>query len=172
MIEPVTMRMNYGQMSMAGHVALLRRLYCEMRNIAPKYGNNKCWDDDRNACISELAVANWLNLYWDGSVGDFKQRDCGRMVDVRAIKKRHRKLILHPADADDKPVVLALVDLPDVIMLGWSFARFGKLQQYWADPTGENRHAFFAPHSILRPMSELRDWVALQPSIWAVKRAA
>jgi hypothetical protein len=108
-------------------------------------------------CLGEMAVAKHCNLFWGGSVGDFKAVDVGGKVQVRACSRADRRLILHHEDDDARPFVLAIVnDLPNVTLRGWLLAGDGKQQNYWEDPVG-GRPAFFVPQTCLRPMDELKD---------------
>jgi len=157
----IQIKLTYGQIMMAAHVALMRRTSNMLRQIAPKHGASNgegSWEIDINGCVGELAVARYLNLFWCGSLNDFKARDVGGMVDVRSRTKQHYELILHPDDPDDVPFVLAWVNLPYVELSGWTLARDGKFPGFWSDPAG-GRPAFFVPKKHLEPMPSLLDWV-------------
>ena len=110
------------------------------------------------SCGAEMAVAKYLNLYWSGALGDYKARDVGGMVEVRARSSMDWDLLVHPEDADDLPFVLVVPQPPIFVIRGWMFARDAKQSQFWSDPA-RGRAAFFVPVDKLRPMSELKDWV-------------
>lgn len=42
-------------------------------------------------------------------------------------------------------------------IVGWICARAGKREEFWCDPTGCGRHAYFVPQSLLHDLDELRD---------------
>lgn len=160
---PVSVRLTYAQISLAGHVAVMRRTSDMKSGRVPRFGAKQTWDLDINGCCGEIAVARYLNLFWCGAFNDFEARDVGGLVDVRACSKRDYRLILHHDDIDGVPYVNAHVSPPDVVMSGWLFAREGKLDKYWDDPLG-GRAAFFVPQKFLRPMDELLAWAkAPQP---------
>lgn len=112
----------------------------------------------QGAC-AEVAVARYLDVFWDGSVGAIDPGDVGR-VEVRSTIPDTNRLVLHPTDRDDAAFVLVTGCTPRLTLRGWTIGRDGKQEHYWQDPTGHNRHAFFVPRSILRPMDELRLLVA------------
>jgi len=157
----VTIKLGYGQLSMASHVAVMRRASNMLKQIAPKHGATNgegSWEIDINGCCAELAVARYLNLFWCGALNNFRARDVGGLVDVRSRSKHHYQLILHPDDPDDVPFVLVWAHPPDFELTGWLLAREGKQQEFWSDPAG-GRPAFFVPKERLHPMAALREWV-------------
>lgn len=113
------------------------------------------FDEHWMGCVSENAVARWRNVYWDSlKLGVVDCHD----VQVRAVLEIGRRLILHPEDPDDQPYISVLIDLsalPTVFLRGWIMGRDGKRQEFWCDPEGKKRHAFFVPNKLLRPMSTL-----------------
>jgi hypothetical protein len=154
-------KLTYAQISMAAYVGVMRRTSNLKRGVAPKYGATNgpgSWDLEVISCCAELAVAKYLNLFWCGSIGDFAAKDVGRLVQVRSTDKPTHRLILHPRDDDRDPFVLAIMIGADTFDLcGWIFAREGKCDAFWCDPSGTGRPAFFVPNEKLRPMAQLLD---------------
>lgn len=107
--------------------------------------------------LGEIALGKHLDRYWTPlELGTVDVGGC----EVRAIDVPTKRLRLHPKDNDASPFISALVErkkLPQVTLRGWLHARDGKLPQYWSDPTGKNRPAFFVDNAILRPMETLRE---------------
>lgn len=110
--------------------------------------------------IGELAAAKAFGLYW-GNIIEPDDDDVGGRINVRAANKRPFGLCIHPTDANDKPFLCAdLSALPCVTLPGWAFAKEAKNKDWWKDPTGKNRHAFFMPVELLHSLDELAEWIA------------
>jgi len=167
----IAIKLTEGQISMASHIGVMRRISNLRRSTPPKHGAGNgegSWEIDINGCCAELAVACYLNLFWCGSLNDYAARDVGGLVDVRSTMKPDRRLPLHPDDLDSVPFVLAwprppLFSVYDLV--GWTLARDGKRQEFWCDPTNNGRPAFFVPKNVLHPMPALREWTERMRSL-------
>jgi hypothetical protein len=150
-------------MMLAYQVAAQRRIMNMKKGLGAKYGapeGEGSEELDIIAARGEMAVAKGLNLYWSGTVGDYGAIDVGGMVDVRTRTKHWHSLILHPADKDDLPFVLVdASNPPNMRLVGWMYAKDGKDQKFWDDPSKKNRPAFFIPQEALRPIEELKNIV-------------
>lgn len=153
----VPMRLTYAQISIASMVATMRHVNNRKHGRPQRYGMTKfVWDAEIESCCAEMAVAALLNLYWDGgTLNCYTERDVGGIVDVRWTDRANGRLILHKDDPDDVPFVLVTGTNGAYTIVGWLFARDGKRDEYWCDPTGEGRPAYFVPQKALRPVSEI-----------------
>lgn len=151
--------LSWAEMQLAYMVAGQRRIMNMKKKLPGKYGapeREGSEELDLVAARGEMAVAKALNLYWTGTVGDYGAVDVGGLVEVRSRTKDWHSLILHPSDRDDLPFVLADVsDPPRVRLSGWIYAKDGKQDKFWSDPSGKNRPAFFIEQKHLRPLEEL-----------------
>lgn len=113
------------------------------------------WQNNCDGATGECAIAKWLNVFWDGALGDFRAKDVGGRYQARTTPYDWGDMILHPDDADDDVFILVLShNAPAYYLKGWVYGREGKLEKYWRD--GEkNRPAFFVPQGMLEPMSTL-----------------
>lgn len=102
--------------------------------------------------LGEMAFAKWSGIYNCG-VGTFRGPDVGR-YEVRTSHNRNARLILHPDDKDDAIYWLLNGFNGHYRVRGWTFGRDGKNSEYWEDPTGTDRFAFFVPHDKLHPPTE------------------
>lgn len=147
-------------MALSYQVASQRAIMNMKFQVSPRYGAPELdGAEEINifSCRGEMAVAKYLNLFWSGSVGDYKAPDVGGLVEVRTINKAGRRLIVHPEDRDWAPYVLVDVsNQPMMKLVGWMFGTDAKNKKYWADPTGKGRHAYFVPQSDLLPMEQLK----------------
>lgn len=117
---------------------------------------DKGWAAHIIGAIGEMALAIVTGCYWDGALGDYKADDVGGVYQVRSTDNPWKQsLILHKSDADDKPFVLGTVHRLTVTLEGWMYAREGKKKDWWKDPTGTQRWAYFVEKQHLHPMSTL-----------------
>lgn len=152
------------EMFIAFSLAGMRNGQNKNNNAKPRYGasENESEAIDIYSCRGEMAVAKYLNLFWSGSLGDYKAVDVGGLVEVRTVNKKGRRLIVHPEDRDWAPYVLVdASDAPNMLLIGWMYGADAKNKDYWSDPTGMGRHAFFVPQDDLRYMDELKSLVSL-----------
>lgn len=112
------------------------------------------WQYNCDGVCGEMVLAKWLNVFYDGSIGNFKAKDAGD-YQARATSHKLGHLLLHPPDAAEDRFVLVLTHAAPVFTLfGWISGKEGKLQKYWRE--GEkDRPAFFVPQSVLQPMDTL-----------------
>lgn len=159
----VRWRLTLPQIRMAALVAIDRRLFALEERLEPAHGGDDNWDDDIKGCCAEFAVALYTNLSWHGSVGKVGKNavpDVGGMIEVKSMRVRNRRLVMHK-DSKNLPHVCTFVDLPFVELHGWMHARDGKQDRYWCDPAKKNAHAYFIDPPY-RPMAELCAWVDLE----------
>lgn len=160
--EPITMTLTAAQLLIAGNVGLMRAAQNVVRGAKGRYGasdGNGSWEIHILGAQAEFATALYLNLSWDGSIGDYKAIDVGNRVNVRSVCSPNRRLLLHRADQDDVPFVCVFAAPPRFSLIGWTLARDGKQDQFWQDPTHQDRPAFFVPHEALQAMPALQAWL-------------
>lgn len=115
-------------------------------------------DVDHRSVCSEIALALYLNVWWDGNLDQFWMPDVGPFE----VRSRHdptrRDLRLSPGDKGDHIYVLAWVeDLPRITLRGWEYGNIVMRQDLQkGDDRPENKGVWFYPHQKLRAMEELR----------------
>lgn len=109
------------------------------------------WTRHIEGCAGEIAVAKYLDRYWNSNLGLYDADDVGPYQVRRC---RHSwGLPIKKKDADEKPFILVLGMTPEMHIAGWAYAREAKQEKYWkADAP---RPAYFLPRLALHPMSEL-----------------
>ncbi len=86
--------------------------------------------------------------------------------DVRGTQYLDGRLILHPRDLDERIYVLVVGPLTArhlaprpyhlaFFVCGWIYGRAGKDKQWWDEPIGNGRPAFFVPQQALMPIQSL-----------------
>lgn len=153
--------LTYAELQIAHVAAGQRWLQCVKFGAGAKYGAPEDGSEadaiSLQGAVGEMAVAKGLNLYWVGSVGEWSAgHDVGGCVDVRSVTKPNHCLILHEMDKDKTPYVLVELSSPSrATLVGWVYGADGKKPEYWSDPSGKRRPAFFVPRRALRPIDEL-----------------
>ena len=152
--DPVV-TLTWSELRSAAMVGVTRRVQDMAKGLKDAHGasDGDRWDRDIEGAAGEMAFAKWANMFWSGALGDLKADDVGD-VQIRTSAYASGRLILHPADPDDRIFVLVTGIGPRYTLRGWLHANEGKAPHFWQDPTGKNRHAFFVPGASLRPMSQ------------------
>lgn len=129
----------------------LQNLYYERED---RYGCNyrTGWTAHIEGACGELVVAKALNRHWSGNIGDLEADDVGPyQVRTTTYIGPNAKTRIHKGDADHKRFVGVSGRMPNYEILGWIVARDGKREEWWDDPTHENRPAYFVPRTALNP---------------------
>ncbi len=110
---------------------------------------------------AEIAVAKYLDLYWDGSVDTFKEKaDVGTRTEVRMTSMRVPKLIVRPNDKPDRDYVLVLDrwengQKPKYELLGWLTGSDAMNEQYLTDNGNGRPPAYMVPVNHLKHMEDI-----------------
>jgi hypothetical protein len=147
----------------AWHVAAMRQADNVRRGTSPKHGAPRGSGGDAANVLgakAEMAVAKALGVYWSGALGDYAAADVGG-YEVRAVEEQLRRLIIHPSDVErraDRPFISVVFDRETGLrahLRGWIYASDAARPEWWQDPTGQGRHAYFVPNDALRSMADL-----------------
>ena len=146
--------MDWMEIFSAAMVGVMRQIKHRSRGDKHKWNAPLAggWDRDIESACAEKFAAKQLGLHWfDGTDGK---------TDVGPHQVRHTplpdgRLMLHPEDKDDEAFILVIGRVPAFDLIGWCFGHEGKRQDYWEDPTHDDRAAFFVPRKVLHRMDEL-----------------
>jgi hypothetical protein len=113
----------------------------------------------RIGTLAELAVARFLGVPHHALAGalDTKRGDVDG-EQVKSVRKRHLSLIVREHDPPRFRYVLAIVEEPQVRLVGWIEGDRAKRQRFFrpkGSAPGIHRSAYFVPQAELRPMDEL-----------------
>ena len=153
----VEVKLTPSQIMMAAHCGTMRQTM-NLKNRKPATygaGHLNDWQLHIEGCLGEMAVASYLNLYWDGNLGFFSKADVGSL-EVRTASNHRYNLILHPADKDDSKFILLTGVNGSYQIHGWIYGREGKKEEFWRDPLG-GRPAFFVGKEHLHPIETIRN---------------
>lgn len=115
---------------------------------------NKILEISKQGYAGEAAVCKFQGIHYKHQLFGI---DTGKF-EVRTTKYKTGRLILHPKDRDNCIFILVIGNIFEnnsFDLVGWIMGKEGKQAQYWIDPTGRNRYAFFVPQEKLNPMEEL-----------------
>lgn len=115
------------------------------------------WSGDIEAACAELAAAKGIGVYMPiaTSAAEDRTGDLGYGLHVRHSERADARLILHPDDPDEGLFILVIGASPSFELPGFVEAADGKREQWWSDPTGKDRPAFFVPQTALHPIGGL-----------------
>ena len=116
------------------------------RKHAHKASGND-WQMHVEGALGEMALAKHLSIYY-GGVGVLRGDDVGE-YQVRTTAGANNRLILHKDDPEDKWFWLLTGANGEYTVRGKILGLNGMKPEYWKDPTGEGRHAYFIPQSEL-----------------------
>lgn len=130
-------------------MGVLRQVQNILKGRKPAYGAGKKndWQIHVEGALGELALAKYLGVFWSG-VGRLRAPDVG-IVDVRTGAKHSHRLMLHPPDPANRVYWFVTGINGKYQIRGWILGKDGKRDEWWKDPKGTNRWAFFVPTSEL-----------------------
>lgn len=171
-MKDIIIKLTESEMAIADLVAHQRKADNDLHpDRTPAWGQEegRTLEDDYHGLCCEIATASHFNLYWSGTVGNFRAPDVGGLIQVRgtpapaSYTDTLRRLLLHPTDKDHEPFVLARHQLPEIFIVGWMFAREGKKQEYWGSLNNRKKgDCYRVPNGKLRPIAGLEEWVREQ----------
>lgn len=102
------------------------------------------WEIHIAGAVGECVFAKAIDVFWSGALV-FKAKDVGPW-EIRTAPANGR-LILHSDDEDESKFVLVQrLTWLRYRIAGWIYAKDGKKQEWWDNPTGKRgRDAFFVP---------------------------
>ena len=146
------------EMEWASLAGAVQRGFSMGAGYQARYGHKgDPWSIQLEGVRAEMAVAKYLDVYWRPSLG--RQRNGERDVasfEVRSRKRADGGLILHRQDPDEAVFILVVPAPPVFRLVGWIRAKEGKREEWWGDPYGYGRPAFFVPQPMLVPVEWLR----------------
>lgn len=156
--------LSWAEVAIAARIGEARTLRNRAKGNGHRHGKagGADWTTDIEAACAEWAAAKALGVYMPIAVSpeDDRHGDLGYGLHVRHSERADARLILHRDDADDGLFILVTGTSPTFALPGFLRGADGKLDRWWSDPTGNDRHAFFVPQSELHPTEGL---IALRP---------
>ena len=109
MVDPIAVRLTWGEISRCGLVALSRATSNLKIGRKDAYGAEKDgglgFDKHWIGCMGENAVAKHFNVYWRAT--EFGVVDVGGLLEVRSTDADYKRLWAHDDDKDERPFTLS-----------------------------------------------------------------
>jgi len=163
---PSLIELSPAEIQMAAFVGTQRTVQCLQKGINHRYGakDTEAWQRSIEGAMGECALAKHLDHFW--SKGTPGATDVGPH-DVRQTHDHSYSLIIHPTDDDNRRFYLVTGILGKYVVRGYLYGKDAKRQEWWRDPTGKNRFAYFVPQSALiddsiqitTPVTTVKDWL-------------
>lgn len=117
------------------------------------YKGNDGWQIQIEGALGEIAVAKFLNIYWDSSVNTWKTEDL-KGIQVRTRSEHHYDLIIRKDDSEESLYILVTGRYGKYNIRGWMEGSKCKDPQ-WIQTYAHREPAFFVPQKVLNPMDNL-----------------
>jgi len=143
------------ELDMACNVGLRRHLSAITANRKPQHGidPDDCWRAHIEGACGELAVAKFLNRYWDGSVDTFRRQADFPGAEIRTRSKHTYDLIVREDDDPNKTFVLVTGVAPNYWIRGWIRGHDARRDE-WRQTYGGRPEAWFVPAKFLKSFKE------------------
>lgn len=153
------MALTWAEVAIAARIGEARTIGNRAKGNGHRHGKapGADWAADIEAAAAEMAAAKGIGVYMPIAVSASEDRDgdLGYGLHVRHSDRDDARLILHPDDQDVGLFMLVVGRSPVYRLAGFIEAVNGKIERWWADPTGNDRPAFFVPQSELQPIRGL-----------------
>lgn len=106
------------------------------------------WQRHVEATMAEYAVAKLLGIFWPGP-GKLFAPNIPKLIQVSHTEREDGKLIIHEGADDDQIYFFVTGHNGDYTIEGWIHAGDAKYSEYWNDPGGCGRPAYWIPKSVL-----------------------
>ncbi|HWP39514.1 hypothetical protein [Fontivita pretiosa] len=150
--EPVTLQPY--EIQMAAAVGVRRQIEALARGLPDHHGarHDSGWQYHIEGACGELALAKFLNLYWDGSVNTFRRPDLGSCIQVRTRTRHDYDLIIRDGDDLRHLFVLVTGSCPHYAIRGYLPGQSVLGRSDWRQSYGGREVAWFVPAAALRPV--------------------
>ena len=149
----MTVRLDWSEVILGAMAGVHRQVENLKAGRQNAYGMpvSESWGAHIEGALAEQALAKGLNKYFRGK-GRFGEPDLSEGIECRLRTNPNHSLILHKKDKDGNRFYLVTGREGKYDIAGWCYGYEGKKEEYWADPTGANRPAYFVPSNVLRPL--------------------
>ena len=111
------------------------------------------WQLHIEGCLSEFAVAKYLNVFWSGKLGIYTPGDVGS-IEVRSSQKYENSLIVRKGDLDQAKFVFLTGVNGSYLIHGWITGSEAKQDRYLRSPNNREP-AYFVPKNKLQKIETL-----------------
>lgn len=149
---PIQVELSAAEIMMAATIGAMRRVDSLSKKLTPKHGltnETNLLAMDIDAACAELAFCKAKDKFFEGRIGNFKDADIGKSIQIRSSAKHDNNLIVRMDDSDDHYFVLVTGICPDYLVHGYIKGRDAKKNQ-WLKNYNSRPGAYFVPQSELK----------------------
>jgi len=153
---PVEITLSMWEIMQAAFVGAMRQVSALSLNRKSRYGEEgeNDWQIHIEGALGEFAVAKYLGIFWNGTLGSIHLPDVVT-YQVRTRSKHHYDLLVHDEDKDNDIFILVTGKNGNYVIRGWMVAKQAKNRdKYWKN-VGNDRPAYFVPQSDINPIETL-----------------
>jgi hypothetical protein len=153
----IVVRLTATEMMVAAYVGSARNVQSLTRDWEPAagIGFRDTWTPNIEGAAGEIAVGKALNIYWQPIVGNNRADDVGPYQVRTNTSRKHADLCLRPKDRADRIFISVLSFAPVFRIVGWVWARDGKVDRWLRDGTPDRPKCYYVPMSALNDMGTL-----------------
>lgn len=149
----VAIDLTASEILMGAHAGCMRQLEAIREGLKSTNNKDEERDDDNwqihiEGALAEQAVAKYLNVYWDGK-GTRGGADLCGYIDVKHSPNPTHRLIVKQNGHKDWLYWFVTGGYGMYQIHGWCWGVDAKRDDYWEDPTGGGRWAYFVPRHAL-----------------------
>lgn len=155
MAGKIIVKLTFSEIMLGAVAGIGRQIIALKKKLKPGYGGDTSmdWQKHIEGALAEMAVAKYLNIFWNGTIGKLHPGDVGKN-EVRSTHYEDGHLLLHDEDDDNARFFFVVGINGRYEIKGWIRAKDGKLKEYIKDPT-KKRPCYFVPADALNPMDSL-----------------
>jgi hypothetical protein len=158
--------LSWPEVLIAAHGGIMRNVNALKQSLERRDGQSAeaTWSNHIEGAAGELAVAKYLNAYWEPTIGRYNADDVGPYQVRTNATRRNDTMVIRPRDKEDRIWISVLSFLPEFVICGWLPGNEMKRPE-WLRGSSPGRPQFYAvPRDALRPMAELCDRAPLVPT--------
>jgi len=154
--QAITVKLDPVLLKIASIVGALREASAIIRGQNLMYGAQPegAWDRYIEGCLTEIAVAWHLNVFWHPKIGTPTPGDVGH-YEVRTSKRDNNCLLVRPSDSDEAAYIFVTGQHGDYKIHGWIYGKEAKQPQFLSSKGNDRPPAYFVPKAQLHRMSTL-----------------
>lgn len=152
-------RLTWAEVAIAARIGEARTIRNRAKGNGHRHGKapGADWSTDIEAACAEVAAAKAIGVYLPIATVAAEDRDgdLGYGLHVRHSHRADGRLIVHRDDQDCGLFILVTGSAPAFEVPGFIEAATAKREDWWQDPSGEDRPAYFVPRDALIPIAGL-----------------
>ncbi len=153
--------LDYVQIMEGLQVGAARRLKSHFKKYSTAGNPSPSWDADIEGALAEMAFAKWAGVFYNGSVGQFKEADVGQSIAIRHTRHTKGRLILRDGDPQQHTYVLLTGGYGRYTIAGHIPGYLAMADKYKSRPDPKRAECFAVPQEALTPVGDPKAWAQI-----------